>query len=301
MISVKQILLGFGCLMMSMSLSAKLIAVSVGNETAINRKVVESVETAAEERGWDVYIGSSGGEFQTQLSQLSTYINQGADAVIIIPSLIDNDKNKQLMALSQDVPLVFITQPPVNNLSHLPKNVFFIGASSAQQGISQIEALEASIDKKLPIAVLGDESQSSQAMESGIERALSDSSALTLLESKRISALTEVDAVMSNWCDHPQFSGVVAATTDQLALAAITALKSCKKIPEPIVAGAGASDMGLRAIEDKTLKLSILFDIETQARDAVNLVSNIFDKKSSPQVAWIPYLVVSDRNINQFK
>lgn len=96
---IASILLVLTCLLLTPSVSAKFIAVSVISQDNFRNLITDQIEKAVDEYMDDVYIDFADGDANYQLKQVQSYIDAGADAVIVLASG-DKDINIKLVELS---------------------------------------------------------------------------------------------------------------------------------------------------------------------------------------------------------
>jgi ribose transport system substrate-binding protein len=207
----------------------------------------EGMDAYAKDNNIELVWNSANLDVSTQASQIDSMINQGVDAIIVVPVQADSLGPQVAAAKAKGIPLV-----PVNAALDSTDVAGNVQPNDVAAGAQEMQMMADRLGGKGNIVILqGPLGQSGELDRSkGIEQTLAKYPYIKVLAKdtanwKRDEAVNK----MKNWISGfgPQINGVVAQN-DDMGLGALQALKESGRTDVPIVGIDGIED-GLNAVK----------------------------------------------------
>lgn len=207
----------------------------------------EGMDAYAKDNNIELVWNSANLDVSTQASQIDSMINQGVDAIIVVPVQADSLGPQVAAAKAKGIPLV-----PVNAALDSTDIAGNVQPNDVAAGAQEMQMMADRLGGKGNIVILqGPLGQSGELDRSkGIEQTLAKYPDIKVLAKdtanwKRDEAVNK----MKNWISGfgPQINGVVAQN-DDMGLGALQALKESGRTDVPIVGIDGIED-GLNAVK----------------------------------------------------
>ncbi|BBZ60447.1 substrate-binding domain-containing protein [Mycolicibacterium monacense] len=207
----------------------------------------EGMEAYAKDNNIELVWNSANLDVSTQASQVDSMINQGVDAIIVVPVQADSLGPQVASAKAKGIPLV-----PVNAALNSPDVAASVQPDDVAAGEQEMQMMADRLGGRGNIVILqGPLGQSGEIDRTkGINNVLSRYPDIKVLAIdtanwKRDEAVNK----MKNWISGfgPQINGVVAEN-DDMGLGALQALKEAGRTDVPIVGIDGIED-GLNAVK----------------------------------------------------
>lgn len=223
------------------------IGVSVYDMSSFITAGKEGMEAYAEDNNIELVWNSANLDVSTQATQVDSMINQGVDAIIVVPVQADSLAPQVASAKAKGIPLV-----PVNAALDSPDVAASVQPDDVAAGAQEMQMMADRLGGRGNIVILqGPLGQSGELDRSkGIEQTLAKYPEIKVLAKdtanwKRDEAVNK----MKNWISGfgPQINGVVAQN-DDMGLGALQALKESGRTDVPIVGIDGIED-GLNAVK----------------------------------------------------
>lgn len=223
------------------------IGVSVYDMSSFITAGKEGMEAYAEDNNIELVWNSANLDVSTQASQVDSMINQGVDAIIVVPVQADSLAPQVSAAKAKGIPLV-----PVNAALDSPDVAASVQPDDVAAGAQEMQMMADRLGGRGNIVILqGPLGQSGELDRSrGIEQTLAKYPEIRVLAKdtanwKRDEAVNK----MKNWISGfgPQIDGVVAQN-DDMGLGALQALKEAGRSGVPVVGIDGIED-GLNAVK----------------------------------------------------
>ncbi len=224
------------------------IGVSVYDMSSFITAGKEGMEAYAKDNNIELVWNSANLDVSTQASQVDSYINQGVDAIIVVPVQADSLAPQVSAAKAKGIPLV-----PVNAALDSPDVAASVQPDDVAAGAQEMQMMADRLGGRGNIVVLqGPLGQSGELDRSkGIEQTLAKYPDIKVLAKdtanwKRDEAVNK----MKNWISGfgPQIDGGVVAQNDDMGLGALQALKESGRTGVPVVGIDGIED-GLNAVK----------------------------------------------------
>jgi ribose transport system substrate-binding protein len=222
------------------------VGVTVYDMSSFITQGQEGMEAYAEANDIELLWNSAGNDVATQASQVDQLVNQGVDAIIIVPVQADSLGPQVQAAKAADIPVIAVnttlTDESAITSSVLPDDV----AAGAQEMEMMAEALGGQGNILVLQGPLGSSPELDRT--EGIESVLAENPGITVLAQdtanwKRDEAVNKVKNWISSFGD--QVDGIVAEN-DDMGLGAVQALKEAG-LDVPVVGIDGIED-GLAAV-----------------------------------------------------
>ena len=225
------------------------VGVTVYDMSSFITQGQEGMQSFADANGIELLWNSAGGDVATQASQVEQLINQGVDAIIIVPVQADSLQPQLQMAKDAGIPVLAVNTTLANEelitSAVLPDDV----AAGAQEMQQMADALGG----KGNIVILQGPLGSSPELDrtAGIESVLAKYPDINVLAKdtanwKRDEAVNKVKNWISSFGD--ELNGIVAEN-DDMALGAIQAMKEANINPLLPVVGIDGIQDGLAAVK----------------------------------------------------
>ncbi len=225
----------------------KRIGVSVYDMSSFITAGKEGMDQYAKDNNIELVWNSANLDVSTQANQVDSLINQGVDAIIVVPVQADSLGPQVSSAKAKGIPLV-----PVNAALNSKDVAGNVQPDDVAAGAQEMQMMADRLGGKGNIVILqGPLGQSGELDRSkGIEQVLAKYPDIKVLAKdtanwKRDEAVNK----MKNWISGfgPQINGVVAQN-DDMGLGALQALKESGRTDVPIVGIDGIED-GLNAVK----------------------------------------------------
>ncbi|MDO4565097.1 MAG: galactose ABC transporter substrate-binding protein [Clostridia bacterium] len=273
----------------------------------------------------NLYIADGNGSQSAQNEQIDRFLDRGYD--IICVNVVDRTAAAVLIdkAHNAGVPIIFFNREPVEEDMARWSQAYYVGSDGGLSGTLQgqiiLDAIEdgAVIDKNgdgvLQYVMLEGEPGHQDALlrtENSVRILTSSGIAVEKLAGdsanwQRSQALEKMRAWLKEMSDSIE---VVIANNDDMALGAIDAcVEFGIDVSEmPFIVGVDATPPALSALQDGTLKGTVLNDAKGQAHAMINLSCALaLGERPASSVdltdgnyIWLPYLTVTLKNIEDF-
>lgn len=265
----------------------------------------ESMESSAERRGHEIFVGDAEDNSELQLEQLTEYANLDVDALIVI--LVDSSPTyvqKVIdIAAPKRIPLVLLNRKP--GIDPLPAGVVYVGSNDTEAGTLEMEELARLANYQGKVALLrGPDNHPAAIARTRMTReviAKYPEMSLTVEDAalwRRNLALTKT----TEWLNTGKDFNIIVANNDEMAIGAIMALKDAGKDPKDyLIGGVDATRDALQAMSDGLMDVTVLQDARGQGQGAVSAAVNMLNGNAVDSVILVPFKLVTPENIERFK
>ncbi len=267
--------------------------------------IVDAAEKAAKENNviFDVMDGQE--DDIRQQDQVNTLIQGGVDALIVVP--VNTSSVQPIVRAAQEakIPLIFVNRNPYSKTPP-PPNVYFIGADSVLEGVTQMEYAGKIMNGKGSICVLMGllSNEGSLARTSGAHQVIKE-------KYPDIKILAEETAnwqrdqgmnVTENWLTaYGDSINAVLSNNDEMALGAVMALANAGRT-DVFVLGTDAISDALTAIERGSMAATVLQDPVAQGKGSVELAIGLSQGKvPADPIIRLPAQLINKDNVKNFK
>lgn len=259
---------------------------------------------AGSQKGVDIQFEDAQNDVGRQLSQVQNFIAQKVDAIIV--NVVDTDATPKITKLAQSagIPLVYVNRMPADKT--LPAKVAFVGSNEAESGTVQMKEVCRLLKGKGNIVVMmGDLSnQAARQRTKDVEEVIAKSpcNGIKIVE-KQTAKWSRTDGrdLMMNWLSAGLQFDAVVSNNDEMALGAIQALKSSKRLDKTIVAGVDATQDALTAMKNGELKVTVFQNAAGQGKGAVDTALKLSRGEKLPSMIWVPFELVTPANLKNYQ
>jgi inositol transport system substrate-binding protein len=238
-------------------------------------------------------------DIQRQLDQADVFISQKVDCLILIPVDFEGVTPAVKKANDAGIPVICIGNRASGG------DYVFIGSQNIDAGKMQGELFAKLLPANANILYLGGTS----GLDHARDRRIGFYEALKEAGRNDITTLSDMDGeylrekgmkITEDWIQaYPNFSAIVSAN-DQMALGAIEALKSAKRLDGILITGVDGTDDGKNAVKEGSMVQSVLQDADGLAVATLDALKKFFNNEKLPDTIWVPFKSITKENVDQF-
>ena len=275
------------------------------------------LQTILEDKGYSVTIVDSNNDQAKQNEQISTFIAQGVDALIINPVMTSAADQIITLVKDADIPTVLINREPTVDQMSAYEKLVYVGCDAAQSGTFQGEIIletanggDINGDGKVSyIMIQGDpENIDAQLRTEYSVKALTDAGV----------TVEELDSQRGDWdrnkgqeiaqTDLTKFGDqieVIFCNNDDMAIGALQSVQAAGRVvnEDIYLVGVDALDAALNEVIAGNMTGTVLNDAEAQATMAVTCMEDLLGGKtfaSGEQSVYVDYVKVTPENASEF-
>ena len=264
--------------------------------------IVDAAKAKAEEYGYKIEIQDSQEDVVRQQDQVKTMINNGVDALIVVP--VDTSAMEPITnaALEAGIPLVYVNRNPFGE-SEVPDGVYYVGSQEIIAGQLQAEYLIELMGEEGGVAILMGILSNEGAVKrtEGNENVLSKYPGIEILAKE--SGNWQKDQGMSiteNWITaYGDKLNAILSNNNEMAIGALNALEAAGR-DDVIVMGVDAIPDAVQLVADGKLAATVLQDANGQGEGAVNVVHKVLQGENPDKVTWIEFKLVTKDNVAEY-
>lgn len=268
--------------------------------------ILNAAENRADEAGIEVRVENAEEDLIAQQDLVNTLIQNGVDALVVVP--VDTSAMEPITEAAQnaDIPLVYVNRNPYpGNEEDMPDGVYYVGSEEIQAGIIQGEYAAEQLNGEGGVAVLmgilGNEGAVQRT--EGVNQVISENDGMEVLaeetaEWQRDQAIN----IAENWIlTYGDDLKAILANNDEMALGAVQAIESTGR-EDIIVMGVDAIPDALDAIEEGRLDGTAFQDAEGQGGTAVSIIDGLRnDEEPESKITFVDFQLVTEENVSDFK
>lgn len=235
-----------------------------------------------------------------QIAQVENFINNGYDAVIMIPADASSSGSITQACKDADIPLI-VAEIKISNQEDAAG---LVASDPYEGGLQQASyVMEEMMKGKGKVVVLQGKAGNDNAIyrykaacevadkNPGIEIVATDIANWDRSEALRI---------METWIQSGLDFDCVLGGNDEMAIGASLALQNAGMREGKIIAGFDATDEGKAAIKEGTLDITMLFDAVGQARATVDLTIEAIEGTMTENEVMVDHTVITKDNVDQY-
>ncbi|MCE2522178.1 MAG: sugar ABC transporter substrate-binding protein [Rhodobacteraceae bacterium] len=268
------------------------------------------IRMADEMDGVEVQVEDAQNDVAKQLDQINNFIASGVDAIIVNP--VDTSATQAMTAAAESagVPLVYVNREPIN-VDHLPDNQAFVASNEIESGtleafeICKILRAQGKAGGARAYMLMGELSNQAAVQRSkdvhdviGMDMC----KFITLIDEQTANwSRDEAQDLMTNWLSAGEPFDAVFANNDEMAIGAIQAMKAAGlDMSVIVVGGVDATQDALAAMAAGDLDVTVFQDAAGQGAGALDAAIRLADGQAVDQKVYIPFLLVTPDNMDQF-
>ncbi|SMO41613.1 sugar ABC transporter substrate-binding protein [Melghirimyces algeriensis] len=263
----------------------------------------DAMKDGAKDKNVDLKMVDAKNDSSKQLSQVEKFATEGVDVIVVCP--VDTAAVKPMVNVAKqaNIPIVIVNRIP-------PKDVMkdvdsYVGSESIKGGIIQMEEVAKILNNKGNVAImtgqLGHEAQVKRTV--GNKEVIQKHPDMQIiLEGTAKWQRAEGIQLMENWLQSGKKIDAVVANNDEMAIGAIKALKEAGKLDETVVAGVDGTPDALKYVKSGDLDVSVFQDPVGQGKGAIDTAVKLAKgEKLKDKMVWIPYELITKRNVQEFE
>ncbi|MFC3627221.1 sugar ABC transporter substrate-binding protein [Vogesella amnigena] len=259
---------------------------------------------AAGQKDVSVQFEDAQNDIGRQISQVQNFIAQKVDAIVV--NVVDTEVTPKItkMVSAAGIPLVYVNRLPADRV--LPPKVAFVGSNEVDSGTLQMKEVCRQMNGKGNIVVMmGDLSnQAARQRTKDVEDVIATPACkgIKIVEKQTAKwSRTEGRDLMMNWLSAGVKFDAVVSNNDEMALGAIQALKSAKRLNGTIVAGVDATRDALTAMKGGDLKVTVFQNAAAQGRGAIDAALKLARGEKVPSMNYVPFELVTPANLKNYE
>lgn len=266
--------------------------------------LMEAAQEYADDNEITLNVVDAQNDVVKQQDQVKDFITQGVDAILVL--IIDTSSAAPITAAAQEagIPLVYVNTNPYPD-GDVPEGVYYVGSIEKEAGELQAEYIGELLGGKGNACVI----QGSLVHEGAVQRTEGVEDKLSeLYPDMKILAKQPADwqkdeamNVMENWLTtYNNDIQAVFANNDEMALGVVNALQA-NGLTDTKVIGIDGTSAALEAIKAGTLAGSVYQDANGQAQGAMEIAKTIIAGGTvAEQVKWVPFILITPENVDEF-
>ncbi|MBC8587217.1 sugar ABC transporter substrate-binding protein [Paratissierella segnis] len=239
-----------------------------------------------------------------QQDQINAFIEQGVDALVVVP--VDTSAMDPITeaAKKENIPLVYVNRNPFGE-DTVPENVYYVGSQEIIAGQLQMEFVGEELGGKgnvaILVGILSNEGavKRTEGNESIIEEKYPDIKVLAKESGnwQRDQGLT----ITENWLTaYGNDLNAILSNNDEMALGALKASRDAGR-DDIIIVGVDAIPDALASIEEGGLTATVLQDAVGQGKGALEAAHKALKGESQDSINWVPFKLITTDNLDEYK
>jgi len=264
--------------------------------------VADGARAYAEANGLTIQVQDAQEDVVRQQDQVKTMIEQGVNALVVVP--VDTSAMGPITDAAQEagIPLVYVNRNPFGE-DQPPEGVYYVGSQEIVAGRMQGEALVEMMGEEGNVGILMGILSNEGAIKrtEGNEEILAQYPGINILAKE--TGNWQRDQGMSlteNWLTaYGNDLNAILANNDEMALGAVQALQAAGR-DDVIVMGVDATPDAKEAVKGGSLAATVLQDLYGQGNMGTEIAHQAAQGNSPAQVTWIDFVPVTIDNVDQF-
>ena len=284
------------------------------NFMTVYRNMLDEILTG---KGYEVSVVDGNNDQAKQTEQISTFITQGVDALIINPVMTSAAEQIVSMVKDANIPTVLINREPTEGEMAVYDKIAYVGCDAAQSGTFQGELI-LETEKKGDINGDGVVSYIMiQGDPENVDAKLRTEYSVKALEDAGVK-VEQLDMQRGDWdqekgqtitanalAQYGDKLEVVFCNNDAMALGALEAIKAANRTvgKDIYLVGVDALDAALDAVSAGEMTGTVLNDANSQAAKAVEVMEALLGGKTytaDEQQIYVDYVKVTKDNVADF-
>jgi inositol transport system substrate-binding protein len=265
--------------------------------------IVDAAIAKAKEYDYSIDVQDAQEDVIKQQDQVNAMIEQGVDALIVVP--VDTSAMDPITkaATEANVPLVYINRNPFGE-GDIPEGVYYVGSQEIVAGQFQGEYLVDLMGEEGGVAILMGILSNEGAVKrtEGNEEVLNKYPNIKLLAKETGNWQKDQGMdVTENWLTaYGDELNAILANNDEMALGAINALEAAGR-DDVFVMGIDAIPDAIKLVAEGKMAATVLQDSDGQGEGAVEVVHNVLEGKDQDSIKWIDFVLITPENVADFQ
>lgn len=261
----------------------------------------EGFEVAAEEAGVRLTMVDGRNDPSIQQGQIDTFITQGVDAIIIVPTQIQALAPMLDETEAAGIPVVAVNRLPAE--PELNRLATFVGSNEEYAGTVQGEAIAEMLGGEGDVVIIwGQIGHPAQVGRTAGTKAVLDQYPGIRVVREDTSEWQRANALelMENWIQAGFNIDAVIANNDESAIGAAMALEQVGMLDDVFIAGVDATPDALRFMRDGKIDVTVFQDAYGQGYACIDAAIRAARGEDLPTITDIPFLPVYPEDVDEF-
>ncbi len=265
--------------------------------------VVDAATAKAGELGYKIDVQDAMEDVVKQQDQVNTMIEQGYDAIMVVP--VDTAAMGPITdaVTAAGIPLIYINRNPFGT-ENPPEGVYYVGSQEIVAGQLQGQFLVDKMGTKGGVGIL----MGILSNEGAVKRTEGNESVLSEYPDIKILAKEAGDwqydkgmSITENWLTaYGDELNAVLANNDGMAIGALQALEAAGR-DDVIVVGVDAIPDAVNLVAEGKLDATVLQDAEGQGAGGIDVAVKAASGETPDAVTWIDFVLVTPDNVADFQ
>lgn len=265
--------------------------------------VKDAAKAKAEELGLVFKEADSQEDTIKQQDQVKAFIVEGVDALIVVP--VSTDATEPITEAAEDagIPLVYVNRNPFGE--DVPDGSYYVGSQEIIAGQMQADFIGEQLGGEGKVCIL----EGKLDNEGAIKRTEGNTS--TFEEKYPGIEVLGIEVgdwqrdqgleITENWLTaYGNDIDAILANNDEMALGALQCLVNAGRDDVLVVGVDFIPDAKASIQQEGGMDASVLQDAVGQGEGAVNVVNDVLTKGSAEKLTWIPFVLITPENVDQY-
>lgn len=264
--------------------------------------VVDAATAKAKELGYKLDVQDAQEDVVKQQDQVNTMIEQGYDAIMVVP--VDTSAMGPITdaVTAAGIPLIYVNRNPFGT-EQPPEGVYYVGSQEIVAGQLQGEYLIEKMGEKGGVGIL----MGILSNEGAVKRTEGNESVLSKYPDVKILAKEAGDwqsdkgmSITENWLTaHGKNLTAILANNDNMAIGAMQALEAAGR-DDVIVMGVDAIPDAVNLVKEGKLDATVLQDAKGQGGSGVEVAGKAISGETPDPITWIDFVLITPENVDQY-
>lgn len=265
--------------------------------------VTDAAKAKAEELGYTIDVQDAQEDVVKQQDQVNTMIEQGYDAIMVVP--VDTSAMQPITdaVTAAGIPLIYVNRNPFGT-ENPPEGVYYVGSQEIVAGQLQGEYLVELMGETGGVGILMGILSNEGAVKrtEGNESVLSQYPGIEILAKETGEWQSDKGmAITENWLTaYGDKLNAILANNDGMAIGAVQALTAAGR-DDVIVMGVDAIPDAVQMVADGTLDATVLQDAVGQGAGGVDVAAKVLGGETPEGITWIDFVLVTPENVADFQ
>jgi inositol transport system substrate-binding protein len=264
--------------------------------------VVDAAKAKAEELGYKVDVQDAQEDVVKQQDQVNTMIEQGYDAIMVVP--VDTSAMGPITdaVTKAGIPLIYVNRNPFGT-EQPPAGVYYVGSQEIVAGELQGKYLIEKMGEKGGVGIL----MGILSNEGAVKRTEGNESIISQYPDVKILAKEAGDwqsdkgmSITENWLTaYGKDLTAILANNDNMAIGARQALEAAGRT-DVIVMGVDAIPDAVKLVKEGKLDATVLQDAKGQGGSGVEVAAKAVSGETPDSITWIDFVLITPENVDQY-
>ena len=264
--------------------------------------VADAAQKKCDELGFTLDVQDAQEDVVKQQDQVNTMIEQGYDAIVVVP--VDTAAMGPITdaVTAAKIPLVYVNRNPFGT-EEPPAGVYYVGSQEIVAGELQGQFLVDKMGEKGGVGIL----MGILSNEGAVKRTEGNEEILAKYPDIKILAKEAGDwqsdkgmSLTENWLTaYGKDLTAILANNDNMAIGALQALKAAGR-EDVIVVGVDAIPDALNLVKEGTLDATVLQDAAGQGGTGIDVAAKAAGGETPEAITWIDFVLITPENVDQY-